>query len=135
MTALRLALASAVTALLIVAGGVVAVRTTAAPRTLAFIAGGRSASAAPAAAVVAPASLGPRALPLSTPTSLDAALATLAAQNNPELQTFIDECKRGGEHRAAGGLDPEFHRSIGAGGNGGCLAHLHQRPAGGCVRP
>ena len=79
MTGVRLALASAVIALLIVAGGAVAVRTSAAPRTLAFISGGRAASAAPAAAaapaVVVPASLGPRALPLSTPTSLDAALA------------------------------------------------------------
>jgi hypothetical protein len=81
MTGLRLALASAVTALLIVAGGVVAVRSSAAPRTLAFISGGRAAAAASAAtvaaapAVVTPASLGPRALPLSTPTSLDAALA------------------------------------------------------------
>lgn len=81
MTGLRLALASAVTALLIVAGGAVAVRTSVAPGTLAFIAGGRAASAAPtpaapvAPAVVAPASLGPRALPLSTPASLDTALA------------------------------------------------------------
>ena len=81
MTGLRLALASAVTALLIVAGGAVAVRTSVAPGTLAFIAGGRAASAAPtpaapvAPAVVAPASLGPRALPLSTPASIDTALA------------------------------------------------------------
>lgn len=78
MTGVRLALASTVTALLIAAGGVVAVRTSAGPRTLAFIAGGRVASAAPVAAspaVVAPAALGPRALPLSTPTSVDAALA------------------------------------------------------------
>jgi hypothetical protein len=83
MTGLRLALASAVTALLIVAGGVVAVRTSAGPRTLAFISGGTAASAAPTApaavapAVVVPAALGPRALPLSTPTSLDAALAAV----------------------------------------------------------
>ena len=81
MTEVRLAIASAITALLIVAGGVVAVRTSAGPRTLAFIAGGRAAAAAPApaaggaAALVAPAALGQRALPLSAPTSLDAALA------------------------------------------------------------
>lgn len=83
MTEIRLALASAVTALLIVAGGVVAVRTSAGPGPLGFIAGGRVASAAPAAAAaaapaaVAPAALGTRALPLSTPTSLDTALAAV----------------------------------------------------------
>ena len=79
MRAVRLALASAVTALLLVAGGVVAVRTSAAGRTLAFIGGSRVAAAAPTAAavpaIVAPAALGPRALALSSPTSLDAALA------------------------------------------------------------
>lgn len=77
MTGVRLALASAVTALLIVAGVVVAVRTSAASRTLAFVSGGRAASAAAGPAVVAPASLGSRALPLSTPMSLDAALASV----------------------------------------------------------
>jgi hypothetical protein len=80
MSPVRLALASAITALLMVAGGVAAVRTSLAPRTLAFIGGGGrvAASAAPAAAIpaIAPATLGPRALPLSSPTSLEATLAS-----------------------------------------------------------
>lgn len=79
-----MALASAVTTLMIAAGATVTVRTSAAPRTLAFIAGGRAAAAESAAitAVAAPvatpapaALLGPRGSPLSSPTSLDAALA------------------------------------------------------------
>ena len=79
MSGLRLALASAVIALLMVAGGVVAVRTSSGPRTLAFIGGGKVAPPAPAAATataaVAAAALGPRAFALSSPTSLDTALA------------------------------------------------------------
>lgn len=82
MSAVRLALASAVAALLIVAGGAVVVRSSANP--VAFVAGSRAEAAPPAPAgsvtaaaappVTAPAALGPRALPLSTPASLDAAL-------------------------------------------------------------
>lgn len=83
MSGARLALASAVTALLLVAGGVVVVRSSADPP--AFIAGAAAASADPPAMTgsvtaaappaTAPAALGARALPLSSPASLDAALA------------------------------------------------------------
>ncbi|HEV2758377.1 MAG TPA: hypothetical protein VGV86_02315, partial [Acidimicrobiales bacterium] len=73
----QLALAVAVTALLILAGGVVAIRTSAAPGTLAFV-GGRGGVAAapgpPASPVVATPPVGPRSLPFSNPTSIDAAL-------------------------------------------------------------
>jgi hypothetical protein len=77
MTKVQLALASLVTALLIVAGGVVAVRTSAAAGTLAFIGGDRAAAASAKAATPAPAaaSLGARGLPFSSPVSMDAALA------------------------------------------------------------
>ena len=116
MTAARLALASAVTALLIVAGGVVAVRTSAGPRTLAFISGGTAASAAPAApapappAVVTPVSLGPRALPLSTPTSLDAALASAGYRFPPGAGVYAAKITKEG-----GGLAYEdYQGGVGA---------------------
>ena len=79
MSRVQLALAGAVTALLILAGGVLAIRTSAAPGTLAFV-GGRGVAAAAAdaptnaPAVVASPPLGPRASPFSSPTSIDAAL-------------------------------------------------------------
>ena len=83
MSRAQLAIASALTALLIGAGGVVAVRTSAGPQTLAFIAGGRMAGAAAtggasAAAASTPgprAIAGPRSKSFSNPTSIDAALA------------------------------------------------------------
>jgi hypothetical protein len=80
MTGLRLALASAITAVLIMASGVAAVRTSLGPRTLAFIGGGgrvaAATAAAPAGTPASPAALlGQRALPLSNPTSLESALA------------------------------------------------------------
>jgi hypothetical protein len=76
----RLALASAITALLLAAAGVVGVRTSLGPRTLAFIGGGGRVAAGagvapPATPAAAPVVLGPRALPLSSPASLEAALA------------------------------------------------------------
>ena len=79
----QVALAAAVTALLSLAGGVVAVRTAAPPGTLAFVGGngvgamGRSPGAAAAALgpAAAAAALGSRAAPLSSPTSIDAELA------------------------------------------------------------
>ena len=73
----QLALAGAVAALLILAGGALAIRTSAAPGTLAFV-GGRGGMAAapnaPAAAAVASPPVGPRSMPFSDPTSIDAAL-------------------------------------------------------------
>jgi hypothetical protein len=87
----HLAIASAVTALLIVAGGAVAVRTSAATGTLAFIGGGRVAAAAPtpapAPAVVAPVS-GPRRLPFSSPVSIDAALAATGYRFPPYAAVY-----------------------------------------------
>jgi hypothetical protein len=79
MTHARLALASTITAMLIVAGGVVAVRSSAGSAALAWIAGGRSVAAAElggAPSTGAPAApVSPLALPLSNPTSLEPALA------------------------------------------------------------
>jgi hypothetical protein len=87
----RLAIASVVTAALLLAGGAVALRASATPRALAFVAGGRVAAAAPAPApaaapggsvaaaaappATAPAALGTRAQPLSSPVSLEGPLA------------------------------------------------------------
>jgi len=76
MSRFQLFVASAVTALVVVAGGVVAVRSSAAPRTLAFIAGGRVAGATQVAAAPARPP-GPFAAPLSNPTSLESALAAI----------------------------------------------------------
>ncbi len=74
-----------VTALLVLAGGAVALRASATPRALAFVAGGRAAAAAGAPGgsvaaasappVTAPATLGTRAQPLSGPVSLEGPLA------------------------------------------------------------
>jgi hypothetical protein len=86
MSRIQLAIASAVTALLIAAGGAVAVRTSGTAGTLASIGGGRvvqgastpapapapAPAAAPAPVVALP---GPRGLPFSSPVSMDAALA------------------------------------------------------------
>jgi hypothetical protein len=77
VTLVRLALASAITAMLIVAGGAVAVRSSAGSATLASIAGGRVAAAEVASAppTVPARAVGPSALPLSNPASLEPALA------------------------------------------------------------
>ena len=85
MTKTRLALASAVVTLLIVAGGVVAVRTSATPYPLAFVGSGRMVAppAPTAAAASAPAALGPRGRPLSSPASIDAPLAAATGYRFP----------------------------------------------------
>ena len=74
-------LAGAVTALLIVAGGVVAVRSSTGPTTLAFIAGGRATTGGAPGAVAASASasrsVGPNGQALSNPRQLESALAAL----------------------------------------------------------
>ncbi len=115
MTPVRLALASAVTALLIVAGGVVAVRTSLGPRTLAFIGGagrvaGAEVSAAAATPPTAAAVLGPRALPLSNPTSLDATLAAAGYRLPPGAGVYAAKVTK-----EAGGLAYEdYQAGVGA---------------------
>jgi hypothetical protein len=115
MTAVRLALASAMTALLILASGVAAVRTSLAPRTLAFIGGGGRASAATAAATasapadtpaIAAARLGPRALPLSSPTSLESALAAVGYRLPPGAGVYAAKVTKEG-----GGLAYEDYQA------------------------
>jgi hypothetical protein len=115
VTPVRLALASAVTALLIVAGGVVAVRTSLGPRTLAFIGGagrvaGAEVSAAAATPPTAAAVLGPRALPLSNPTSLDATLAAAGYRLPPGAGVYAAKVTK-----EAGGLAYEdYQAGVGA---------------------
>ncbi len=115
MTPVRLALASAVTALLIVAGGVVAVRTSLSPRTLAFIGGagrvaGAEVSAATATPPTAAAVLGPRALPLSNPTSLEATLAAAGYRLPPGAGVYAAKVTK-----EAGGLAYEdYQAGVGA---------------------
>jgi hypothetical protein len=115
VTPVRLALASAVTALLIVAGGVVAVRTSLGPRTLAFIGGGGRVAGAevPAAAATPPtaaAVLGPRALPLSSPTSLEATLAAAGYRLPPGAGVYAAKVTK-----EAGGLAYEdYQAGVGA---------------------
>jgi len=104
MTKPQLALASAVTALLILAGGAVAIRTSAAPGTLAFV-GGRDVAASPA--------LGPRAAPFSSPTSIDAALiASMGYRFPPGANVYAAKVTKEG-----GGLAYEDYE-----GGGGALA-------------
>jgi hypothetical protein len=99
MSRMQLALASAVTALLIAAGGAVGVRTSAAPRTVAFIAGGRAVAAEPEGggpAVVARAT-DARYSPFSSPTSIDAALAVLGYRFPPGSNVYAAKIgKEGG---------------------------------------
>jgi hypothetical protein len=91
MSRTQLVLASAVTALLILAGGVVAVRSSATTGTLASIGGSAVAQATPkdtaVPAVVAP-PLGARALPFSSPVSIDAALATTGYKFPPNAAVY-----------------------------------------------
>jgi hypothetical protein len=115
MTAIRLALASVITAMLIVAGGVAAVRTSLGPRTLAFIGGtGRVAAATPAVpaadrAASAVAVLGQRALPLSNPTSLEASLAAAGYRLPPGAGVYAARITK-----EAGGLAYEdFQAGVG----------------------
>lgn len=94
MSGVRLALAGAITALLVLAGGVVVVRSSPpAPTTLAFVAGGRAGpGGSPVASVsssaVASRVLGPRALPLSSPRSLEPALGALGYQLPPGAAVY-----------------------------------------------
>ena len=111
MTRVRLALAGAVTALLLVAGGVVAVRATAGPGTLAFVGGRGVTAAAPKAAAMPPASLGPRASPFSNPTSIDAALAAQGYRFPPGANVYAARITK-----EAGGLSYEDYE-----GGGGAL--------------
>jgi hypothetical protein len=113
MTSVRLVLASIITALLIVAGTTVAVRHSVAPGTLAFIAGGRvatAASKAPAPPAAAPASLGKRGLPLSDPVSMDTALAAAGYKFPPGAGVYAAKITK-----EAGGLAYEdFQGGVGA---------------------
>jgi len=105
MKGLQLALAGAVTALLIVAGGVVAVRTSPEPQTLAFIGGGGRVGPVVTAAV-----LGSRAVPLSDPTSLDATLAAAGYRLPPGAGVYAAKITK-----EAGGLAYEdFEAGVGA---------------------
>ncbi len=118
MSRAQLAIASALTAMLIVAGAVVAVRTSAAPQTLAFIAGGRVAGGSAAAgnaevtATRSPlASVGARAKPFSNPRSIDAALAATGYRFPPGASVYAAKVTR-----EAGGLAYEDFE-----GGGGAL--------------
>ena len=116
MNRAQLAIASALTALLIVAGGVVAVRTSPSSRTLAFIAGGRvpgaAAVGASAAATTSPrAAAGARGKPFSNPTSIDAALAASGYRFPPGASVYAAKVTK-----EAGGLAYEDFE-----GGGGAL--------------
>ena len=118
MSRAQLAIASALTAMLIVAGAVVAVRTSGTPQTLAFIAGGRVAGGsavggnAEVTATRAPlASVGARAKPFSNPTSIDAALAATGYRFPPGASVYAAKVTR-----EAGGLAYEDFE-----GGGGAL--------------
>ena len=106
---LRLALAGAITALLIVAGGVVSVRTSAAPTALAFIAGGRAVAASTALATVTPRPTGAVALPLSNPKALDSQLTAAGIKLPPGAAVYAAKVtKEGGglaydDYQAGGG--------------------------------
>ena len=86
MTRPRLALAGAITVLLLVGGGRVAIQSSAAPATLAFVAGAGAAAATPVLA--APPPPGPLALPLSNPTQLEPALAALGYRLPPGAHVY-----------------------------------------------
>ena len=115
MTRVQLALASAMTALLTVAGTTVAVRASVAPGALAFIAGGRVATAAAKAApapapAAAPASLGTRSRPLSDPVSMDAALAAAGYKFPPGAGVYAAKITK-----ESGGLAyDDFQGGVGA---------------------
>ncbi|MGH9263533.1 MAG: hypothetical protein ACRD1D_02460 [Acidimicrobiales bacterium] len=106
---LRLALAGAITALLILAGGVASVRTSAAPTALAFIAGGRAVAASTALATVTPRPTGAVALPLSNPKALESQLAAAGITLPPGAAVYAAKVtKEGGglaydDYQAGGG--------------------------------
>ena len=107
MSRTQLALASAITALMTVAAGVVAVRTSAGPTALAFISGGRAAGAA--ALVRAPAApTGAFSAPLSSPKSLDAALAAGGYRLPPGASVYAAKVTR-----EAGGLNYDDYQAGG----------------------
>ena len=115
MRRFHLALAVAVTALLIMAGGALAIRTSAAPGTLAFV-GGRGGVAAapgtPAAPVPTRPPAGPRSLPFSNPVSIDAALiASIGYRFPPGANVYAAKITK-----EAGGLTYEDFE-----GGGGAL--------------
>jgi hypothetical protein len=114
LSGVRVALAATITALLIVAGAGVAVRSSAAPPTLAFIAGGRAtvtgtagAASTVSAAAVRPA--GPNSSPLSSPRPLDASLAALGYRLPPGAAVYAAKIGRDGsglaydDYQAGGG--------------------------------
>lgn len=113
MRGVKLALATAVTTLLIVAGGVVAVRTSGNPLTLAFLAGGPAAAAstgATATGAAIPDALGPRALALSNPTALETTLAAAGYRLPPGAGVYAAKVTK-----EAGGLAYEdYQAGIGA---------------------
>ncbi len=95
MSELKVALAGAITALLIVAGGAVAVRSSAGPTTLAFIAGGRAVGGG-AVAASATRPVGPNALPLSSPKALESALNALGFRVPPGAAVYAAKITREG---------------------------------------
>ena len=88
MTRIQLALASAITAMLIVAGGVVNVRMSATPAGPAFIAGGRATGSTPPLAAAPPRVPSPLSAPLSSPKSLESALAAAGYKVPPGAAVY-----------------------------------------------
>ena len=112
MSALRVGLAAAITALLTVAGGTVAVRSSERPQaTLAFIAGGRAPGAGGTPAVAASVSrpLGPNAQALSNPKQLETALSAIGYRLPPGASVYAAKITREGtalaydDYQAGGG--------------------------------
>jgi hypothetical protein len=110
MRGAKLALASAITALLIAAGGAVTIRSSPAPPSaLAFIAGGRATEGGTSLALVAPRTPGPLALPLSNPKALDSALTAAGYKVPPGAAVYAAKItKEGGslaydDYQAGGG--------------------------------
>lgn len=110
MNRIRLALASAITCLLVLAGGVVTARTFGGPATLGFVVGGRAAGAASVVATASP--LGPFSAPLSDPRSLEMALAATGYRLPPGASVYAAKVTED-----AGGLNYDDYE-----GGGGALA-------------
>ena len=99
MTAFRTGLAAAITALLILGGGAVAIRTSAGPTTLAFIAGGRAGPGSGTPGAVGASvlrSTGPNALPLSSPKQLEPALQVIGYRLPPGAAVYAAKISRDG---------------------------------------
>ena len=111
MSTLRVALAAMITALLIVAGGLVAIRSSERPVTLAFIAGGRAprAGATPAVAASASRPIGPNAQALSSPKQLETALTAIGHRLPAGAAVYAAKITRDGtalaydDYQAGGG--------------------------------